>query len=64
MRLVAGIGVVILALSPLAYGAARGRRRRRAGAVEERPRAAIVLEGLIVLVAAVLGIVIAVAVID
>jgi len=31
---------------------------------EERPRAAILLEGLIVLAAAVLGIVIAVAVID
>lgn len=63
MRLVAGIAVVILALSPLAYGVVRARGRRGADG-RPRARASAVVEGLIVLAAAVLGVVIAVALLE
>jgi len=53
---------VILALSPLAYAASRSRRRRTDG--ELRPAGMLVVEGLIVLAAVVLGIIVAVALVD
>ena len=54
--------MVVLALAPLAYAASRSRRRRAGG--ESRPAGGLVVEGLIVLAAVVLGLVVALALID
>lgn len=67
MRTLVGVLVVALVLAPLAAGAVRGLRRFSwTGSVEDVPRTTLqtIAEGLIVLGAVIVGVVIVVAVVD
>ena len=67
MRTLVGVLIVVLVLAPLAAGAVRGLRRFAwTGSVEDVPRTTVqtIAEGLIVLAAVVLGVVVVVAVLD
>ena len=67
MRTLIGVLIVVLVLAPLAAWATRGLRRSAwTGHAEDVPRSALqtIVEGLIVLGAGVVGVVIVVAVLD
>ena len=64
MRTLVGVLIVVLVLAPLAAGAVRGLRRLAwTGHVEDVPRSALqtIVEGLIVLAAVIVAVVIVVA---